>query len=349
MSTRHVFLLAALAFILHAPSAAADNAALTKLTEGVYARVVSADGEAVANTGVVVFDESVLVFDTHFTPEGGTSLLSAIRAVTPKPVRYVVNSHWHADHTHGNQVFASAQLIGSSNARRDMLQLDLPSLNRTARVTQSQLDKLRQAMAREPDPGQRQTMREQIRSREEYLQTMSRLKIMPPVVALDESVTIRDGKQEARILFLGAGHTDGDIVLYLPSQKVLFAGDLFFSSAIPNVQDANILDWMRTLGALLKLDADKFVPGHGPIGSKKDVEAFLSYFEDLKALIQPAVDRGDSIEQITRELQVPAKYSSYQFQNFFASNVQKMFAELKALQIESKPAENAPRTEQRKP
>jgi cyclase len=138
-------------------------------------------------------------------------------------------------------------------------------------------------------------------------------------------------------------------VLFLPAQKVVFAGDLFFSSAIPNVQDARILDWMQTLGKLLKLDADRFVPGHGPIGSKKDVEAFLHYFEDLKAMVQPAVERGDSLEQVTRELQMPAKYSSYLFQNFFSSNVQKMFAELKALQLESMPKEDDVKTEQHRP
>ena len=264
-------------------------------------------------------------------------------------MRYVVNSHSHADHTHGNQVFAGAQLISSSNARRDMLQNDLPALNRAVRMAQTQIDKLRQAMSKESDAAERQKMREQIKTREDYLQTMTRLNITAPVVTLDENTTIHDGKQEVRILFLGVGHTDGDIVLFLPVPKVVFAGDLFFNNAIPNVQDASILEWMKTLNGLLKLDADKFVPGHGPIGSKKDVQAFLHYLEELKSLVSPAVERGDSLEQATRDLQLPAKYSSYQFQNFFPSNVQKMYTELKALQIEAAPAIDAPKSEQRQP
>lgn len=316
---------------------AAEKTELQKVADGAYARVVSADGEEVGNVGVAVFDRSVLVFDTHFTPEGGLSLLAAIRGITQKPVRYVVNSHWHADHTHGNQAFASAQFISSVNARRDMLQMDLPSLNRTLRITQTQLDKLRQAIAKEPDSTQRRTMREQIKSREDYLQAMSQLKILPPVLTVEESLSIREGKQEARILYLGSGHTDGDIVLYLPAQRVVFAGDLFFNRAIPNVQDANILAWMKTLEELLKLEADVFVPGHGSVGSKKDVEAFLRYFEDLKVLILPAVERGDSLEQVTQEVKLPARYASYQFPNFFPLNVQKIYAELKAIQLESLP------------
>ena len=316
-----------------------SDSELTKLNDSVFARIVSPDGNAVGNSGVVVFDQSVLIFDTHFTPEAGAALLAAIRTSTPKPIRYVINSHWHADHTHGNQVFADAFLIASANARRDVLQIDLPSLNRTMSITQTQLRKLRQEMAKSADPSQSGPLREQIKAREDYAQTMSKLKLMAPFMVLDDGLIIRDGKQEARILFLGAGHTDGDIVCFLPAHKIAFVGDLLFNRAIPNVQDANILEWMKTLREIMKLDAEKFVPGHGPIGTKKDVEELLRYFEELKAMVQTAVDRGDSLEQATKEIQVPAKYDSYQFQNFFPSNVQKMFSEIKASQQELGPVE----------
>ncbi|HYK87416.1 MAG TPA: MBL fold metallo-hydrolase, partial [Acidobacteriota bacterium] len=88
-----------------APFPSAQEGDLTKLAEGVYAQIVSPDGNAVGNSGVIVLEHSVLVFDTHFTPEGAQVLLSKIRAITPKAIRYVVNSHFHPDHTHGNQVF----------------------------------------------------------------------------------------------------------------------------------------------------------------------------------------------------------------------------------------------------
>jgi cyclase len=346
---RNIFALLVLTCLMCASAVGKETAELTKIAEGVYARIVSPDGEAVANVGVAVLDKGVLVFDTHFTPEGGDSLLSAIRSVTPKPVRYVVNSHWHADHTHGNQSFPGAQLISSLNARRDILQADLPSLNRTVRIAQAQIDKLQKDLNRESDLGRRQRVREEIRNREEYMKTMSLLKIMPPIIALDENTVLRDGNREVRFLFLGTGHTDGDIALYLHDQKIVFAGDLFFNNAIPNVQDANILEWMKTLKELLKLDADKYVPGHGPIGTKKDVEAFLQYFEDLKSLVEGAVKRGDSLEQATYELALPARYSSYMFQNFIPSNFQKMYTELKALERESMPAEDAPQKDVRQP
>jgi glyoxylase-like metal-dependent hydrolase (beta-lactamase superfamily II) len=295
---------------------AADNAGLTKLAEDVYVRIVSPDGDAVGNAGVLVLDQAVLVFDTHFTPEAGQALLASIRSITSKPVRYVVNSHHHPDHTHGNQVFEQAQILGSTNARSGVLQADVPSLNRTLAIARAQIRKMQADIAKGEDFAREQSYREQLKSRESYVADLSRLHILAPSVTLDDSLTIKDGERQVEIRFLGEGHTDGDVVLVLPSVKIAFAGDLFFNDAIPNVQDANILKWMGTLRDLLKLEADTFVPGHGPVGGRKAVERFLKYFEDLKALVESAVARGDSLEQALQEIRM-AKYSAYSFQNFF--------------------------------
>jgi glyoxylase-like metal-dependent hydrolase (beta-lactamase superfamily II) len=229
------------------------------------------------------------------------------------------------------------------------LQIDIPSLNRTISVTQTQLLKLRRELAKSTTNAQSGQLREQIKIREEYIQNMSKFRIVAPAIVLEDSLTIQEGKQEARILFLGVGHTDGDVVLFLPAQKICFIGDLLFNKAIPNVQDANIREWMKTLAEVLRLDADKFIPGHGPIAGKKDVEDFLHYFEELKMMVQVSVDCGDSLEQATKEIQAPAKYGSYLFQNFFPSNVQKMFAELKAQQPAPMTLEDPAKAEPKQP
>jgi len=331
------FLLIAPGWILCVQPLAAENPELTKLADGAYARIVSPDSNAVSNSGFLVLDRCVLLFDTHFTPEAGQSLLEAVRSVTPKPVRYVVLSHAHPDHTHGSQIFPESFVIGSTSSRRDMLENDLPSLKRTIRITQNQVQKLRRDLDGGETGSNRAQIRKQIRSLEDYVQSMQRLQIVPPGITLDDRLTLRDGRQEIRIYSPGPGHTEGDVILVLPSLKIAFVGDLFFNEAIPNVQDARILQWMNTLEILLKLDADKFVPGHGSVGSKKDVAAFLAYFEELKSMVQFAVDRGDSLEKILQDNPLPEKYSTYQFQNFFPTNIQKMHAELKALQISTAP------------
>jgi cyclase len=316
---------------------AKENIDPTKLADGVYVRIVSPDSNAVSNSGIIVLDHCVLIFDTHFTPEAGQALLDAVRSITSKPICYVINSHSHDDHTHGNQIFPDTQIIGSTDARREVMENDLPLLNRMMGTARAQVEKLHKEIDnKESDTSPTRQLRE-IKALEDNLQMMSRQKILPPFVTLDDSLIIQDGNQEIRVCFLGVGHTSGDVVLILPSLKLAFTGDLFFEAAIPNVKDAHILEWMKTLEEVLKMDADKFVPGHGNPGSKKEVAAFLAYFDDLKSMIQPAVDRGDSLEQVLHDMPLPAKYSSYRFQSFFPANVQKMYTELKELQLSTPP------------
>ena len=310
------------------------EADLSKLAEGVYTHIGNPDGNDVSNSGVVVLERCVLVYDTHFTPESGQALLRKIQAVTSKPVRYLVNSHFHPDHTHGNQAFGRIQhIISSSNARRDMMQKDQPALHRMLTVAQGQVDRMRKDLSKAESRDQKDALQAQMKAREEFLARMSRLRIIFPTMTVDDSLCIHDGAREIRIFVPGPGHTDGDLVLFLPVEKVVFLGDLFFNGAFPNSQDADLLGWIKTLAEIIKLDAEKFVPGHGPVGTKKEVSDFLAYLEELKALVEPAVSRGDSMDQVVRDTQMPAQYTSFGFPAFFPANVQKMYAELKSIQM----------------
>jgi len=334
------------------PVAAAPNSAapagLQKIADDIYVRVVSPDGEEVANSGVVILGSGVLLFDSHFTPEAGADLEELIKGVTAQPVRYIVNSHFHADHTHGNQAFGTArQIIGSTLARRDMLQKDAPALNRMQAIAQKQVEQLARELSLESNPGKQEALRLQLKTHQAFMRRLASLRILVPSLTLDDSLTIIDGERELNLLYLGAGHTEGDIVLYLPREKVAFLGDLFFNDALPNVEDASPLEWMDTLREVLKLDAATFVPGHGRIGTRQDVEEFLGYLEDLKALVAPAVKRGESLEQVVNDSRLPAKYDGFGFQNFFPANLQKMYAELKAAQPAAAPRGGAKKKEAR--
>lgn len=324
-----------------APSIFAQkNDPIFKLTDSVYARIVSPNGNAVGNSGFIVIRNSVIVFDTHFTPEAGRQLLYEIRSVTNNPVRYVVNSHFHPDHTHGNQVFVDAHIIGNQETRHGILQKDQQSLNRSIGITSDQLEKMQNEAKKEANPARLDSMQQKIASQKEYLETLLDLNISAPLVVMDEYLGIQEeGSSEIQIQFLGPGHTDSDTILFLPSEKVVFCGDLFFNTAIPNVQDATILKWMETLQRLLELDADVFIPGHGPVGDRQDVLKFLEYFEDLRALVDPFVVSGYSNEEAMMAIQLPLKYSRYRFKNFFQTNIQTMYAELKAELLLSIPIE----------
>jgi cyclase len=312
------------------PTSAAPGE-LTRLADGVYVRIVGPDSDEVSNSGVILLESGVLIFDTHFTPEAGESLLEKVKGVTPHPVRYIVNSHFHSDHTHGNQAFAAArQILGSTNTRRSMLQKDLAALNQARTIAQKQVEQLANQIRAETDVRRQDALRAEMKQRLAFMQRMSVLRILAPGVTLDDNLAIVDSGREINLVCMGTGHTDGDIMLYLPQEKIAFLGDLFFHDAIPNVEDAIMLDWMKTLREAIKLDASVFVPGHGPVGTRADVEAFLRYFEDINGMVEAAAARGDTLEQVVSDLQVPAKYGSYAFQNLFPANLQKMYAEIKA-------------------
>lgn len=322
------------------PAQPALPADMSKLADGVYVQVVSPDGDAVSNSGIIVLESGVLLFDSHFTPEAGEALQEKIKAVTPRPVRYIVNSHFHSDHTHGNQSFPTVrQIIGSTDTRRDMLQRDLASLNQAQMIAQKQVEQLSKEMHAETDKRRLDELRAQMNQRTAFMQRMSLLRILAPGITADDTLSLIDTGREIDLLCPGQGHTQADLVLFLPQDKIAFLGDLFFHDAIPNVEDARMLEWMNTLREVLKMDAKTFVPGHGQVGARSDVEEFLKYFEDLKDLVEPAVTRGDTLEQVVGEQRLPAKYSNYSFQNFFPSNLQKMYAEIKAAKAAAAEAE----------
>jgi glyoxylase-like metal-dependent hydrolase (beta-lactamase superfamily II) len=305
-----------------------------RLGNGVYVHLVGPDSNAVATAGVILLQESVLVFDTHFSPEAGRTLRRKIGRLTSLPVRFIVASHFHPDHTHGNQSFPEAwQILGSTNTRRDMLEKDLPSLNRSRELAEQDINGKQKIIEKMENPVQRGELTSQVIARRRFLENLAAIKILPPSVALDDSLTIVDGRREVELIYLGRAHTEGDIVLLLPEERIAFVGDLFFNRGLPNTQDANLHEWMKTLEEVLKLPADTFVPGHGPIGTRYEVERFRDYFEALRILIEPAVARGDTLEQVLEEVQVPGRFAYYDFQNFFPSNVQKMYAELKARKL----------------
>jgi cyclase len=205
-------------------------------------------------------------------------------------------------------------------------------MNRAVGSAQVQVDRIRKELAQAKSPEQQEELRRQIQTRQDFLDRMTRLKLAPPLIAFDDSLVITEGERSVELLSPGIGHTDGDIVLFLPAEKIVFAGDLFFNAAVPNTQDGSMLEWIKTLAELLKLDAEQFVPGHGQPGTKDDVRKFRSYLEELKAAVEAGLQRGDSLEQVLRNCRIPPAYTSFQFQNFFPANVQKMYLELKALQ-----------------
>jgi len=185
------------------------------------------------NIGAVVCGDGVLIIDTRASHVQAAEMVESLKDFTRLPVRWVINTHHHWDHTFGNQVFPEAALWG---------------LERTAEVMRTQGEAMRaQVKAMAPD----------------HADTLDQVVITPPRLTFATTATLTFGGTVVEMRHLGRGHTDNDIVISLPERNVLFAGDLIEEGAPPSFNDSFPLDWPDTVNALLPLAGGVVVPGHG--------------------------------------------------------------------------------------
>ena len=224
--------------------------------EGVSALGSSANQNFISNAAFVVTPAGVVVIDALGSPALAERLLAEIRKVTPKPVTHVIVTHYHADHIYGLQAFKArgARIIAHGAARQYMN-------SETARL---RLEVSRVELAPWVDEDTR------LVEADEWLDG-------------DRMLTI--GGVDFQIRIVGPSHTPEDLVVYLPSEKVLFAGDLVFRSRIPYVGQADSRHWILALEKLLAFNATVIVPGHGPLSYKarKDMQLTRDYLVYLRA------------------------------------------------------------------
>ncbi|MBJ6750575.1 MBL fold metallo-hydrolase [Geomonas anaerohicana] len=240
--------------------AQAACAELTRLADNVYSYVGSNDASPghsfAANAGIVIGKEGVLVVDTLISAKEGQRFLADIRKVTNKPIRYVVNTHTHLDHALGNCVFAKlgATVISHEADRNYLAANGAGLLQRAANYGLKPED-------------------------------MAGTEIAVPTLAFSNEMLLDLGGEEVRLIRTAPSHTAGSLVVYLPAEKILFAGDILFTDFHPFLADGDFTGWIRTIDGLLAMDVDKVVPGHGPLSGKKDLRDMKEYIQlfDKKA------------------------------------------------------------------
>jgi cyclase len=247
----------AILFLLALPASAqtppaAPPFSLRMIGPGVYAAISDE-----SNAGFIVGDDAVLVVDSFFEPDTATALLGEIRKITPKPVRYVVNTHYHVDHVSGDQVFkdAGAIIIAHRNVR--------------AWIRPENLLQMKDA----PDPAFKARI-------------MQRIALLPlPDLVTESPITVWLGGRRVDIR-PAEGHTGGDLVVGVPDARVLFCGDLLWRMP-PNIVDGTMSKWIetdRSFEQLPQAASMVFVPGHGDVATVKDVAIFRGYVADLMSL-----------------------------------------------------------------
>jgi len=255
-----------------------------KVTDGVFYATASGTMTVGANSPIIVTDTEAMVIDSEITPAAARALVADLKAVTDKPVRYVVDSHYHYDHAFGNQVFGpEVQIIGHENTRKRLLGNTMEQYTYLSSVepVPARVEALRKRIAEEKDPQQQALLERQVTNSLAYLEQVKEIKVTPPGVTLDRKMTLFRGGREIQILYFGRGHTDTDVVVYLPKERIVCTGDLM-ESVISYMGDAYLEEWPATLDRLMTLDFDTVMPGHGVVfKGKTHIEAFQRYLRDV--------------------------------------------------------------------
>jgi cyclase len=244
---------------------------LIEITDGVYARL----HEGLTNAGIIVGEDGVLLVDSLRVPSFARDLVEDVRRLTDKPIRYVINTHSHWDHSWGNQEFPGVTIVGHANCRAEM--------GNDAITTRWREKVLAEGAS--------------------WSSEVAAIQITPPNLWFDETLHLDFGGRPIALHWLGRAHTSGDIFIHLPEQALLFTGDVAQDGGVPYMLDGYMKDWVETDTRLLAIDAERFVSGHGPVGERPAlVEAralILALVGGVEAAIADGQDEAASVAAVT--------------------------------------------------
>jgi cyclase len=286
-----------------------------KIQEGIWHAVGTGHLVVMSNATIVEGDRDVLVVDSHVTPGGAWALREELKAVTPKPIRFVVNSHYHFDHSHGNQIYGpDVEIIGHEFARQMIVagkSLDSRAHDFFVGGVPNTIKNLEGRLAAATDPKEQATIRAQLDVQRNHLEGTKAVTPTPPTVTLTHTMTLHRGAREIRVLHLGRGHTAGDVIIHLPKERIIATGDLLVENT-SYMGDAFFTEWIDTIEAVKQLDFDTVLPGHGrAFTGKAKLDHWQAYLRDFWAQAQRFHKAGIPAEEAAKQVDLRSHAVNY--------------------------------------
>ena len=282
---------------------------LQKAADGVF--FAHAHPQTVINCNAAIFVRSkdVVVVDAHSKPSAATALIAQIRReITDKPVRYVVNTHFHWDHTQGDSAYKKTghdvDIIATSATSQLMSQFSADRLRQSLEEMSIQIDSLQERAGKSASQAEKSFCNEEIRHIRAYQNEMKGYAPELPTITFDTSYLLKDAAFDLHLGWHGQSHTAGDVFVFCPQRKAIATGDASHGW-VPNIGDGYPRQWPETIDDVAKLDFQYVLGGHGPMQPNRTIMTCQrNYIEELTGLVSDAKSSGMSLPDMQKQFTV---------------------------------------------
>ena len=282
---------------------------IEKAAEGIYFAQARPQALINCNAAIFVGSKEVVVVDAHSKPSAANSLLGQIkRDITEKPVRYVINTHFHWDHTQGNHAYRIAEpkidFIASAATKQLMSDLAIARLKASLKAVPKQVEELQSQAAKSASAEEKAFCAGQIRQLKAYQAELQNYTLELPTITFEKSYLLQDSAHDLHIEFHGLAHTAGDIVVFCPQQRVVATGDMIHGF-LPFIADGFPRAWPETIRSVGQLDFTKILPGHASLQDGRTVMSNMgNYIEELTAKVEEGRKAGLTVVDLQKRITV---------------------------------------------
>ena len=310
-----------------------------KVADGVHVAVATPAYKVNSNAVIIETGDGVLIVDSHSKPSAARAVVQQLREITRGPVRYVVNTHFHWDHWQGNEVYPATypnvEVITNTITREAMVRKSLKRIQDHVRSVPAEIAKLRADLAAATEPEQRAELGWNLQQAEAYLEEVSALRPALPTLAFESAMRIFKRDREIHLLHLGRAHTEGDVFVHLPKERIVVTGDAVIAWT-PFMGDGYPEDWAETLDRLAQLDFTHIIMGHGDVTGREWLNGFRSYVADMVETVRQEVATGATLDEVKQRViaklapkheKTFAAYNDYRpWRTGAAANIERTFA-----------------------
>jgi cyclase len=288
-----------------APGASTNLFTIERVADGVYAAIARPQVLTNCNAAIFVNSQDVLVVDAHSKPSAAAALIAQIKKdITPKPVRYLVNTHFHWDHTQGDAAYKAANakldIIASDATKQLITQLSRNRFQESLDNVPRQIDTIQSRLAKATSAEDRAYYQDLIRQLEAYRAEMQSFTPELPTITFEKSHLIQDPAGDLHIEFRGRAHTAGDVVVFSPKKRVVAAGDVIIGF-LPNIGDGYPKPWPATISSVGELPFDRIIPGHGPVHhDRARMTQMRNYIQELTGVVEDAKKAGKPLPELQK-------------------------------------------------